>query len=538
MPIRMVEDDPQGNKKKQRRVRSNAGQSSGGGRSLGGGLGGIVTSLLPMLLKKPKLLLIVAVIGIAAYFFLGKGCSTNGVTNNSNNGGIQNLITNFMRGGEMDEKVYEEVEIYEPLADNIKNPLPEKVSLLKYAPTRLNQGKQGSCVAWASAYAARTILESMRTGKNPNSVRFSPSFMYNQISIDKNTCQGSYIKLAMDNMMGIGAVPFNDFKYNQNDCNRKPGEQLKARAQAYKIRGFQRLTDKKSLGPAAEMLAIKQNLANGSPVIIGMMVGGSFMQNMMGRDAWIPTRLDYNKRGFGGHAMCVIGYDDYKEGGSFQIMNSWGEDWGNKGVAWVRYSDFKFFNVESYGLYPMGNADERQQSRFEGNFGLELNPKKGQRSAQMIPLRQVGPMYFETTKRLTSSDKFKVEFTNNIECYTYIFGEETDGSSYTLFPYTEKHSPYCGITGTRVFPRDYSMQPDDKGKKDKIAVIITKNPIDYKETNKKINSASGNSYQEKVANALRGQYESNVRFSGSNTINFEGSTSNGKNIFFVIAVNK
>lgn len=537
MPIRMVEDDPQENKKRQRRPRTNQRGFSGGGRSLGGGLGGLVTTLLPMLLKKPKLLLIVAVIGIGAYFLMGKGCSSSPVANNGG-GAIQNVIANFVRGGEMDEKIYEEVEIYEPLADNIKNPLPEKVSLLKYAPKRLNQGRQGSCVAWASAYAARTILEAMRTGKNPNSVRFSPSFMYNQIKIKNSDCQGSYIKRAMDNMMAQGAVPFEDFRYDETTCSNPVPSRLKAKAQAYKIRGFQRLTDKKSLGPVAEMLAIKQNLSKGSPVIIGMMVGGSFMQNMMGQDVWIPTRSDYNKQGFGGHAMCVIGYDDYKEGGAFLIMNSWGEDWGDKGVAWVRYSDFKFFNVESYGLYPMGNADDRQQSRFEGSFGLELNPKKGKRSSQMIPLQQLGTMYFETTQRLTSSDKFKVEFTNNIECYTYIFGEETDGSSYTLFPYTEKHSPYCGITGTRVFPRDYSMQPDEKGDKDKIAVLVTKEPIDYNKVNKRISTAQGSSYEEKVANGLRGAYETNVRFSGSNTIDFMSSASAGKGVVFVIGVNK
>src|SRR5690606_37924641 len=122
--------------------------------------------------------------------------------------------------------VYEETEIFEALADNKKNPLPERVSLQKYCPTPVNQGQQGSCVAWASAYAARTILEAQRTGKAPDQIRFSPAFMYNQISIDHSSCQGSYIKYAMDNMMDIGAVPFRDFSYDDRDCNRKPGNDL------------------------------------------------------------------------------------------------------------------------------------------------------------------------------------------------------------------------------------------------------------------------------------------------------------------------
>lgn len=523
MPIRMTEDDPQGNNRKRRVVRQSSNRSGGG--NLGGGLGNIAGALLPMLFKKPKLLLILAVIGVVLWFLFGKSCSTSSLMQDG--GGI----SNFIRGGEFNEQMYEETEIYEPLADNIKNPLPEKVSLEKYAPRRLNQGQQGSCVAWASAYAARTILEAQRTGKNPNQVRFSPSFMYNQISIDHNTCQGSYIKLAVDNMLNQGAVPYEDFKYDPTDCTRDPGSRLKAEAQAYKIKGFQRLTNE-GQHPVNEMLAIKQNLAQGSPVIIGMMVGGSFMQNMMGKEVWIPTNSDYSKRGFGGHAMCVIGYDDYKEGGSFQIMNSWGEDWGKKGIAWVRYSDFKFFNVESYGLYPMGDASKKRVTYFEGDFGLELNNGK-----KTIALSQVSDTYFETVGKLKKGDRFKVEFTNNMECYTYIFGEETDGSSYVLFPYTAKHSPYCGITGTRLFPRDTSMEPDELGDKDKIAILITKDPIDYNAVSKKISSASGSTFEQKLENAVGSMVTHNVRYSGANSVHFT-TDSNADGVAFVIGIKK
>lgn len=529
MPIRMVQDeDPNGGKKKRRVVRRQSSSSSSGGGIGGAGLGKAAGALLPMLMKKPKLLIILVVVGIVLFFLFGKGCDTSSLMDQS--GGVSNF---FQRGGELNKEVYEETEIYEPLADNKKNPLPERVSLLQYAPKRRNQGKQGSCVAWASAYAARTILESRRTGRRPDQVAFSPSFMYNQIKIDGSNCQGSYIKRAMDNMYGQGAVPYNDFSYTENSCSKEPSSMLKRKATDYKIRGFQRLTEDNQSN-SAEMLSIKQNLAKGSPVVIGMMVGGSFMQNMMGKDVWIPTNADYNKRGFGGHAMCVIGYDDFKEGGAFQIMNSWGERWGKKGVCWVRYSDFKYFNVESYGLYPMGDAKAKVETRFKGSFGLELNAGK-----RNIALRQINDFYFETISKLSNKDKFKVEFTNNIECYTYIFGQETDGSSYVLFPYTAKHSPYCGITGTRLFPRDHSMQPDGTGKKDKIAVLITKEPIDYSVVNSQISNARGSTYEEKVQNALSGQYETNVRFTGgSGVINFETSAQKGKGVAFVIGVNK
>lgn len=525
MAIKMEKDDPKGSEQDySAKGKRKTSRDSG----LAGPIGNIAGALIPLLIKKPKILIVVVILGLLAYFFLGKGCATGGESTTS--GIIQNL---FQTGGNFNKEIYEETEIFEPLADNKKNPLPERVSLKEYCPTRLNQGKQGSCVAWASAYAARTILEAKRTGKNPNTVRYSPSFMYNQISIDHKNCQGSYIKYAMDNLMKVGAVGFNDFQYDDSDCNRKPGSGLMSDAQVNKIKGFQRLTEE-STGKSNEMLAMKQNLAKGSPIIIGMMVGGSFMKNMMGREMWTPSNTDYQQRGFGGHAMCVIGYDDYKAGGAFQIMNSWGEDWGDKGFFWIRYSDFKEFNREAYGLYPMGDANKKTEHRFKGSFGLELNAGK-----RKINLKQVGDFYFETTSTLKPGDKFKVELTNNIECYTYIFGEDDDKSIDVLFPYTPKHSPYCGITGTRLFPRDYSMVPNQNGTVDKIAILVTKKPIDYDVYKKKINAANGTTLEEKMKNAF--SYNKKfIAYSESPVINFEieEGYADEEKVIFVIGVRK
>lgn len=537
MPIRMVPDKKGKSRRSQpRRTTSSNRRNSGGGfQGGGGGIGNIIGMLLPMLSRNPKILIIVAVIGVGAYFFMG-GCEGNAGGDPNSQGGISSL---FSTGGEFDQEIYDDAEIFEPLADNKKNPLPEKVDLGEYCPTPGNQGKQGSCVAWASAYGARTILEAQRTGKSPNSVKFSPSYLYNQIAIPNSNCQGSYIQWAMEKMLDQGAAKYNEFPYNPNSCSRTPDAQLMRKASDFKIKGFQRLTVENK-GKMHEMLAMKQNLAKGSPIIIGMMVGGSFMQNMMGKEMWIPTDSDYRQSGFGGHAMCVVGYDDYKEGGSFKIMNSWGTDWGKGGFAWIRYTDFKEFNREAYGLYPMGNADHVRQSQFEGSFGLEN--VEGQRN---IPIRIVDDYYFETTSTLKGGDdgtKFKIEFTNNIECYTYVFSKETDGSSSVLFPYDAKHSPYCGITGTRVFPRDYSMQPDEIGTKDEFAIVITKQPLDFDVLNSKINASREKDFEFKIEdglNALNINLQKNIEFTqNGSVVNYKGKANDNGAIIMVIGVDK
>lgn len=541
MPIRMVPDKNKGSRRSQprRRTSTNRQRSGGGGfpgGGGGGGLGSIIGMVLPMLTRNPKILIIVVIVGIAGYFFMG-GCEGNTVPGDqSNNGGISSL---FSTGGEFDQDIYDDAEIFEPLADNKKNPLPEKVDLGEYCPTPGNQGQQGSCVAWASAYGARTILEAQRTGKTPNSVRFSPSYLYNQIAIPNSNCQGSYIQWAMEKMHKQGAAKYNEFPYNPKSCSKTPDAQLKRKASDFKIRGFQRLTVENK-GKMHEMLAMKQNLAKGSPIIIGMMVGGSFMQSMSGKEVWIPTSSDYDQRGFGGHAMCVVGYDDYKEGGAFKIMNSWGTGWGKGGFAWVRYSDFKAFNREAYGLYPMGNADHVRQSQFEGSFGLEN--VEGKRN---IPIRMMDKFYFETTSTLKGGDdgtKFKIEFTNNIECYTYVLSKETDGSSKVLFPYDDKHSPYCGITGTRVFPRDYSMQPDEIGNKDEFAIVITKQPVDFDVLNAQINKSNEQYFEAKIEDGLRAmnlRVQEDVQFKQSGSlINYKSQASDDGAIIMVIGVDK
>jgi hypothetical protein len=52
--------------------------------------------------------------------------------------------------------------------------------------------------------------------------------------------------------------------------------------------------------------------------------------------------------------MVVIGYDDYKNGGSFEVMNSWGPEFGDNGFVWIRYSDVKKYLDEGYVLEMKG----------------------------------------------------------------------------------------------------------------------------------------------------------------------------------------
>lgn len=518
MPIRMVEDP---NDKEFFNDNNNSGGKKGGG-----GLGALLPLLLSFLIKRPKFLIPILIIGGIMYFW-GGGC--NGILP-----GNESQQSTFGKGGVLKPEEYAKSDIFNFLyEDNKVNPLPESVSLLKYCPRRLNQGAQGSCVAWSNAYSIRTILLARQTGANPDEIAFSPAYLYNRIKLDDN-CQGSYIHLAIETMLQEGAVPFADMKYDERTCSQTIPAYLDDKAANFKIKGAQRIGENpKASLTLKDILQIKHALNAGSPVAIGMMVGGTFMQDMMGKNVWIPEQSDYDQQGFGGHAMTVIGYDDNLEGGALQIMNSWGPEWGKDGVAWVRYSDFIEFTKEAYAYAPMGEASTPEPTSFDVEFSL-FNPTTNEE----IALQHLGNGKFKTKKTLAVGTPFKVKIKNNVECYTYIFGQETDNSCYVLYPYTPKHSPYCGVSGTRVFPRGYNMTPDDKGNKDVIAVLFSRNPKNYDEIKSEVNGLSIPDFKTALESALAGQLLTNVRYKVAEQISFTAPFKDEKAVLVTIEVDK
>lgn len=500
----------------------------GGNRNTGGGGGGGLLAFLPLLLSLfkggGKGILVLLLIAAGAYFFLGRG--------NCNTGSLINTV--FSQSGySYDPNEFKKASVYEGLEDNnAKNPLPERVSLAAFAPQRMNQGRQGSCVAWSSAYAARTILQSAATRQNPNEIAYSPAFLYNYIALED--CQGSYIQRAMEFMQKNGAVSYQAFPYDENDCSRQATNALAQQAQSGKIHGFTRLTESDDVN-GLNIRAIKEHLAKDAPVVIGMMVGGSFMQDMMGQKVWHPSSQDRSQMGFGGHAMCVIGYDDRVEGGAFEIMNSWGPEWGQNGIGYVRYGDFKEFTREAYGIDPLPKMGAGASVPFETQVGLVNNDTK-----QYISLSPAGTNVYKTVSPIKKGSRFKIEIKNISECYIYLFTPDSSGKSFVLFPYKPIHSAYCGITGYRLFPRRESIMADDIGNKEVMAVVVSKQQLDYNAINTQINQSGQASYAAKVNEVFYGKTDRNVQYAaGQNgSVLFKAPASNDGIVTAIVEIDK
>lgn len=520
MALHMV-DDPQGQDDYDDSSNSNRNTTN-----TGGGAGGLL-SFLPLLFSLfrggggGKGIFLLLLIGAGAYFILGRGgCDTNSV--------VQSLFS--QSGYNFSPQEFSKAKVYEGLEDdNVKNPLPEAVSLAAFAPNRLNQGKQGSCVAWSSAYAARTILEAASTRQNPNQVAYSPAFVYNNIALDD--CQGSYIQRAMEFMQTRGSLPFSDFQYDENNCSRQANSSLLQKASENRIHGFTRLTESDDVN-GLNIRAVKEHLAKDAPVVIGMMVGQSFMQGMLGQKVWHPDQSDYQQVGFGGHAMCVIGYDDRLEGGAFQIMNSWGPEWGQNGIGYVRYGDFKEFVREAYGLDPLPKRGAALNMAFECSVGMMNNETR-----QPIALKPFAGNVFKTITPIKKGTRFKMEIKNAVECYIYIFTPDESGNkSMVLFPYKPIHSAYCGITGYRLFPRKESIMADDIGNKETMAVVVSKTELDYNGLNAAIISSNQPGFAAKVNEAVANHAVKNVNYKATadGKINFNVAAGEANSIVATI----
>ncbi|MCP4442729.1 MAG: DUF4384 domain-containing protein [Aureispira sp.] len=508
----------------------------GGGRNSGNNNdnragAAILLAILLFVFKKPKIAIPLLLVGAVAFFIFAPEELQQQILGDDTTTDSESI---YSMGCSIDPEKYDDTEAFEALAASSSHyNIPSRASLLKYAPSRRNQGQQGSCVGWASAYAARTILEAHTTGRNPDDIAFSPSFLYNQIAL--RGCNGSYTSEALEKMKRDGLLAFSKFPYNQNSCNAQPSSSQLSEARNFRIRGYNRLTMTGG-NYDVDIEAIKQNIAQGAPVVIAVKVPPSF--NYVNGDRWKPDSHEANNvRNYGGHAMCLIGYDENKNGGSFQIMNSWGRDWGNDGVTWVNYRDFQTFCREAYGLYPHPKAKTSSDSKFSIDFGL-ITWDEGNTN-QPIPVKRTRGNVFDVIKPLRKGEKFKIESVNNTECYMYAFTLEADGRTSTrIFPHDAKTSPYCGIVGPRHIPKaeNQFFFADDSDVQERFTLVFSKKPLDYDAVSRRITNSRKSNYEDRVMDALSDRLISNVKFKtrGNSQIGFEAAAKGSRDAVAVV----
>ncbi len=82
------------------------------------------------------------------------------------------------------------------------------------------------------------------------------------------------------------------------------------------------------------LLDLKAHLLLGDPVAFGFAVYDSF-ESEETTNTGIVKMPNMSESCMGGHAVLLVGWDDARQ--SFEVRNSWGSGWGDKGYCWMPY---------------------------------------------------------------------------------------------------------------------------------------------------------------------------------------------------------
>jgi hypothetical protein len=413
----------------------------------------------------------------------------------------------FFTGDNTDENEFNKISKSAQRATRDMENLPTAVSLKQYAPIPGDQGKHGTCVAWSTAYAARTIsycIQHQITDQEKiKPVIFSPNYLYYYIKIpgDTNCTLGAKIEPALKVLSDKGDPLLSE---NIADCIGAINAVTDNKAHDFIIKAYTSLTNTFGRISKNEVIAIKKSLSEKKPVIFSLKCMSSLFRT--GKDGiW---NIDQNDESVGNHAICIVGYDDNKLGGSFEVINSWGTAWGNNGFFWITYDQ-----IMQYGSYALELMDREV---YDGSGNRDLGPPQIKGSLDFILADDFGndikamPVLrtlktdnnagfsgYRLVENYAAGQKFKIKFTTNAPAFVYIFSIDNKQVVSSLFPYADNISPAINSTDATIYlpSGDKHYKLDADASRDNICVLYSKTAINFEDLKNKILKAPSNVYE-------------------------------------------
>lgn len=394
----------------------------------------------------------------------------------------------YQRGLEPEGDVTELVQTKAILMREDYDKLPVRSTLKPFVPSPASQGSVGTCVAWSTGYYARTISfarrEKLQTIDAITGSSFSPGYVYRMIEPNKLDCKGAYIYRALDLLKTKGVPLYARFPQN---CTPSVPQNLHELAEPYRIQDYVLLFSGSDKDNYIKVDRVRKALAEKRPVVFGMHCPSSFNQ---AGERWYPTASDYteareivvngNYARYSGHAMCVVGYDDQKMGGAFEIVNSWGSNWGRGGFTWMTYDDFRRFTNNAYELVEAVAVEPPKPDPPKPDpvipIPVDPVPAKIDLSGTMQFLDhttgkaiafnritldnrgiEVGDddddasvLHYQLQGLFEAGFKFRVQFSNDQPAYVYALGGDLTHQYNRLFPLNDKVSAYLDYSGNNI----------------------------------------------------------------------------------------
>lgn len=211
--------------------------------------------------------------------------------------------------------------------------LPDSVNLIPDCSPIADQGSLGCCSGFGIAKGFRECL----LIKSGSYIPLSPMFeYYNERAMEGNINDdsGASIRDGMMALNKIGVCPESDYPYEVTKFTLTPSQQAYNDASKYKINSYYRVND---------LNGIKQALAQGLPVVIGIDVYESFESDVAAKTGVVPMPK-WGEQNLGAHCICLVGYQDTNNGilgfikqGYVTFRNSWSSAWGQVGYGTMTY---------------------------------------------------------------------------------------------------------------------------------------------------------------------------------------------------------
>lgn len=190
-----------------------------------------------------------------------------------------------------------------------------------------DQGQLGSCTSQALAtahYFAQKTTKGSGTAIKPSRL----CIYYREREIEGTILEdsGAMIRDGIKALANGGVCPESMWPYNVKKFTQAPPAVAVAQEKNHKILKYERVQ--------SNSLAVKQAIAAGDPVVVGIMLYASFESDATLRTGIVPMPKR-NEQVLGGHAVILVGYDDTKQ--MFTLQNSWGTSVGDKGYFYLPY---------------------------------------------------------------------------------------------------------------------------------------------------------------------------------------------------------
>lgn len=226
--------------------------------------------------------------------------------------------------------------------------LPAAVNLIPYMSPIRNQGSRGTCVSFTLTALNEYVLRRRGLVRD-----LSEQHLYAEIkSIDGAPAAcGTWQAKAVLALRDRGECREQVWPYNPNPpCNNHGTRPAQARPDGlnYRLATF--------AVAARNVAAYKTELARQRPVTLSVPVYNSWYQSAETRRSGRITMRVGNEQAAGGHAVCLVGYQDSASspgGGYFIVRNSWSTNWANQSPYGPGYGTipYRYITNDAYEAF-------------------------------------------------------------------------------------------------------------------------------------------------------------------------------------------